>query len=67
VVPRYARSAVARNRLKRRLRELVRVHLLPVSPSADILIRARPEAYEAAFDTLGADIARVATHAARLF
>ena len=61
VVPRYSQSAVARNCLKRRLRELIRTHLLPVSLSVDIVIRARPGAYDAVFDELKADITRVAT------
>ena len=65
-MPRYSSSAVDRNRVKRRLRELIRKRLLPGAPSADVVIRARPEAYAAAFDALEADIARVATQLARL-
>jgi RNase P protein component len=49
---------VARNRLKRRLRELSRVHLLPADFPADVVLRIRPEAYGASFDELAADIAR---------
>ena len=44
VVPRHKHSAVDRNRLKRRLRELVRLELLPVLRAAsalDVAIRAR--------------------------
>jgi ribonuclease P protein component len=67
VVPRYSGSAVARNRLKRRLRELVRTRLLPSAPSVDVVIRARPDAYAASFDALTADIARTSTQLARLF
>lgn len=48
---------MARNRLKRRLRELSRVHLLPADLSADVIVRIRPEAYGATFDELAADIA----------
>lgn len=66
VVPRYSGSAVSRNRLKRRLRELVRTRLLSVSPSVDIVIRARVEAYDVGFDALTADITRVATHVVHL-
>lgn len=58
VVPRYKHSAVARNRLKRRLRELTRVRLLPVDLSADVVLRVRPEAYDATFDGLASDIER---------
>ena len=58
VVPRFKHTAVARNRLKRRLRELSRVHLLPADLSADVIVRVRPEAYGATFDELAADVAR---------
>lgn len=58
IVPRYKHSAVARNQLKRRLRELVRVVLLPVGPPVDIVLRARTEAYAASFDALAKDIRR---------
>jgi ribonuclease P protein component len=58
VVPRFKHTAVARNRLKRRLRELSRVHLLPSDLSADVVLRIRPEAYGATFDELAEDIAR---------
>jgi ribonuclease P protein component len=66
VVPRYAESAVDRNRLKRRLRELVRTQLLPAAPPTDVVIRARPEAYDATFEVLAAALARVVTHLTRL-
>lgn len=58
VVPRYKHSAVARNRLKRRLRELARVRLLPVDLPADVVLRVCPEAYDATFDGLASDIER---------
>ncbi len=67
VVPRYSGSAVDRNRLKRRLRELVRTRLLPTAPSVDVVIRARREAYAASFDALSADVARAAAQVTRLF
>jgi ribonuclease P protein component len=67
VVPRYSGSAVDRNRLKRRLRELVRTRLLAVAPSVDVVIRARPDAYAVSFEMLEADIMRVATQLPRLF
>ena len=62
VVPRHQHSAVDRNRLKRRLRELTRVELLPSldeRPPVDVAIRARREAYAASFDLLRADIETV--------
>lgn len=66
-MPRHRHTAVARNRLKRRLRELVRTRLLAAAPPADVLIRARREAYDASFETLAADIARAASQLERLF
>ena len=62
VVPKYAHSAVDRNRLKRRLRELTRTQLLPILPPMDLVIRALPSAYEVSFATLTRAIARVAEH-----
>jgi ribonuclease P protein component len=59
IVPRYKHSAVDRNRLKRRLRELVRTRLLPVMPAVDLVVRVFPSAYGADFDGLAAQIARV--------
>ena len=67
VVPRYSRSAVDRNRLKRRLRELVRTRLLPNAPPADVVIRARPEAYAASYDALVIDVERARAQLTRLF
>jgi ribonuclease P protein component len=66
VVPRYSRSAVDRNRLKRRLRELVRTRLLPVLASVDVVIRARPDAYAASFAALGDAVDRAAVQLPRL-
>jgi ribonuclease P protein component len=62
VVPRHQHTAVDRNRLKRRLRELTRVELLPalrVRPAVDIAIRARREAYAASVDALRDDVLTV--------
>ncbi len=60
VVPKHGRKIVERNRLKRRLREAARKELLPLclerARTIDVLIRARPEAYEAEFDTLKKEI-----------
>lgn len=64
VVPKYGTTAVRRNRLKRRLRELSRIRLLPLPHSFDVIIRARPDAYKAAFDRLRDDIDRLPTHLA---
>ena len=71
-MPRHHHSAVDRNRLKRRLRELVRVELLPVlreQSTVDVAIRARGEAYVAHLAALRADVlfvqSRVTTDATR--
>ncbi len=52
IVPRFQASAVARNRLRRRLRDLWRVELQPHQPAWDLVIRARREAYRASFADL---------------
>lgn len=62
IVPRFKHSAVARNRLKRRLRELARHewHAPLVTVSArDVVVRAAPSAYEAGFARLADDMRRV--------
>lgn len=63
IVPKYRRTIVERNGLRRRLRELVRVRLLPGldATSAErgaraVLIRALPGAYSASFDGLAREI-----------
>jgi ribonuclease P protein component len=58
IVPRFKHSAVDRNRLKRRLRELGRLRVLPTDLPADVVVRIRPDAYTASFDALQADIER---------
>ena len=52
IVPNFRSSAVARNRLRRRLREIWRVEVQPHQPAWDLVIRARREAYGAGFDAL---------------
>ncbi len=62
-MPRHKQTAVARNRVKRRLRELVRSGLLPAIaalPPLDIVVRVAPEAYAADRETLAADLDRAA-------
>ena len=52
IVPKHQSSAVARNRLRRRLRELWRREIQQRQPGWDLVIRARREAYAASFDAL---------------
>lgn len=66
VVPRYKHSAVARNRLKRRLRELVRLEWLPMLPAMDVVVRAIPPAYERDFDGLRSEMRQAGQRLARL-
>jgi ribonuclease P protein component len=54
---------VERNRLKRRLREVLRLEVLPrldaaALPPVDVLVRARPDAYGATYATLRDELVR---------
>lgn len=60
VVPRYVHNAVARNRLKRRLRELTRTRLIPAIPPVNVVIRALPSAYGVSFSALDQQFQRAA-------
>lgn len=63
VVPKHRHRIVQRNLLKRRLREIGRLVVLPRLSDAgcavDLLVRARAEAYDAPFDQLRAELERV--------
>ena len=67
VVSKHGRSIVERNQLKRRLREIVRLNVLKQVPSVDIIVRARPEAYEASFASLERELRSGRDCAKRLF
>lgn len=56
VVPRYGHSAVDRNRLKRRLRELVRLQVLPLGIPLDVVVWVQRAGYRATFAQLRAEI-----------
>lgn len=60
VVPRHGHSIVDRNRLRRRLRELLRTEWLPAArdrePGVDLLVRARRTAYDRSFPELRAEL-----------
>jgi len=58
IVPRYGGTAVARNRLRRQLRERVRQHVLAQVTALDLVVKARPEAYRASSGDLAEDLAR---------
>lgn len=64
IVPKHKRTIVERNRLKRRLREIVRVDVLRTLPAIDFVIRARPEAYDASMTMLRSEVQRGAARLA---
>jgi ribonuclease P protein component len=59
IIPRFKHTAVLRNQLKRRLRELARIQLVPLTVSMDVVLRIKPDAYEASFAALTKDIEQV--------
>jgi ribonuclease P protein component len=56
IVPRHGHTAVERNRLKRRLREIVRQDLLPAEQGVDLIVRTAPAAYSLPFADLRTEI-----------
>jgi ribonuclease P protein component len=52
---------VDRNKLKRRLREIVRLQLLSTMPPVDLVIRSKPTAYELPFAAIVTELADVRT------
>lgn len=60
VVPRYGQTAVRRNQLKRRLREIVRHELLSDHGSRDVVIWAMPPAYRRTLQDLTQTLRRLA-------
>jgi ribonuclease P protein component len=67
VVPKFNHTAVQRNQLKRRLRELTRLRLLRAIPPMDLVIRTRRETYDVAFSELAKEIDDVRNRVSRLF
>ncbi|MEX2325513.1 MAG: ribonuclease P protein component [Gemmatimonadaceae bacterium] len=62
VVPKHGKTSAERNKLKRRLRELVRTRILAPSGirGVDLVIRALPSAYAASFAELEQQVAGIA-------
>lgn len=56
VVGKHGHSIVERNRLRRRLRELVRTVLIPATKGRDVILRSTPAAYEVSFDQLRTEV-----------
>ncbi len=63
VVPKHRKRIVDRNRLRRRLREIGRTEVLPRlvrgGHAVDLLVRARPEAYGAPYETLRSELVQL--------
>jgi ribonuclease P protein component len=57
VVSKAVGNAVVRNRVRRRLRHLVRPLLATLAPGALLVVRALPAAASASSETLGTDLA----------
>ena len=56
MVPRFQSTAVARNRLRRQLKEIWRLHCQPEAGAIDVIIRTRRTAYGAKFETLRGEL-----------
>ena len=63
VVPRHAQTAVARNKLKRRLREIVRASDADALPRGDAVLTARADAYHATFKGLAGEFRELCVRA----
>ena len=61
VVGKRGHSAVERNKLRRRLRELIRVHLIPYFSGLDVVLYASSSAYEVGFVQLTAETISIKT------
>lgn len=64
MVPKFGFTAARRNQLKRRMRELTRLHVFAVACSCDLILRAKRETYDATFDRLREEIALLAAQIA---
>lgn len=56
VVGKHGHTVVERNRLRRRLRELARLSLIPDCANVDVVLRALPNAYRAEFTGLRGEV-----------
>jgi ribonuclease P protein component len=59
IVGKHRHTIVERNRLRRRLRELARVRLIPFHSDIDVVIRCLPTAYGASFSSLTDEIDQI--------
>ena len=56
IVPKHRHSAVERNKLKRQLREIIRLHVLWKMKDLQLVIRTSPGAYDASLEQLTMEI-----------
>lgn len=56
IVPRHGDAGVRRNRVRRRLREIVRREVLRRITAVDLVVRARPPAYRSTYAELARDL-----------
>jgi ribonuclease P protein component len=59
IVGKHGCNVVQRNRLRRRLRELIRLFLIPGCAGFDVVFRALPSAYTTDFSELGREISDI--------
>lgn len=59
VVGKDGHTVVERNRLRRRLRELIRLSLIPDCSSVDVILRTLPSAYRADFKVLSGEVDQI--------
>lgn len=60
IVPKFQSTAVARNRLRRRLTEIWRREIQGLQGARDLIVRARREAYGATFAELRQEVLTLA-------
>ena len=64
VVGKHGRPVVERNRLRRRLRELMRIHVIPDFAGVDLVLYASASAYDLEFDELTGEAISIKTQLA---
>lgn len=65
IVSRQVGVAVVRNRVKRRLRALLREHLAALPPGVDVVVRAQPALATASYAEIETDVASALHEVAR--
>ena len=60
ITPKHGHTGVERNRLRRRIKELMREVLLSKGEAHDWLVRTRPSAYELGFSALRIELGALA-------